>query len=150
VKSAVVWLRCHDIADLLAATLPAVGTTTTYLRLWQKTLCLAADSPATARRSTVIQLAALDPRLRGSVHLTDVHAPWLVHLAQEQVWAWPPPAQASPTSRTSATRCAGSRCSCAPSGPTRAGPPAASAAPVSWPTWSGWASVSATALPSSG
>jgi hypothetical protein len=82
-----VWLRCHDIADLLAATLPAVGATTTYLRVWQKTLRLAADSPATARRSTVIQLAALNPRLRGSVHLTDVHAPWLVHLAQEQVWA---------------------------------------------------------------
>jgi hypothetical protein len=87
VKSAVVWLRCHDSADLLAAALPAVGATTTYLRVWQKTLRLAADSPATARRSTVIQLAALSPRLRGTVHLTDVHAPWLVHLAQEQVWA---------------------------------------------------------------
>ena len=35
----------------------------------------------------MIQLAALNPRLRGSIPLTDVHAPWLVHLAQEQVWA---------------------------------------------------------------
>ena len=87
VKSAVVWLRCHQTDDLLVAALPAVGATTTYLRLWQETLRHAADSPATARRSTEIRLATLSPRLRGTVHLTDVHAPWLVHLAQEQVWA---------------------------------------------------------------
>jgi integrase len=87
VKSAVVWLRRHQTADLLAADLPAVGATTTYLRLWRQTLRHAADSPATARRSTAIRLAALSTRLRGTVHLGDVQAPWLVHLAQEQVWA---------------------------------------------------------------
>jgi integrase len=87
VKSAVVWLRQHHTADLLAADLPAVGATTTYLRLWRQTLRHAGDSPQAARRSTAIRLAALNPRLGGTVHLGDVQAPWLVHLAQEQVWA---------------------------------------------------------------
>lgn len=87
VKSAVVWLRQHQTADLLAADLPAVGATTTYLRLRRQTLRHAADSPTTARRSMAIRLAALSPHLGGTVRLSDVQAPWLVHLAQEQVWA---------------------------------------------------------------
>jgi integrase len=87
VKSAVVWLRRHQAADLLAGDLPARGATTTYLRVWRDELRNAADEPATARRSTTIRLATLSPRLRGTVHLGDIHAPWLVHLAQEQVWA---------------------------------------------------------------
>jgi integrase len=87
VKSAVVWLRLHQTADLLTASLPANGATTTYLRLWRQQLRSAADEPAAARRSTAIRLATLSPRLRGTVYLGDLHAPWLLHLAQEQVWA---------------------------------------------------------------
>jgi len=86
VKSAVVWLRQHQTADLLAADLPAVGATTTYLRLWRQTLRHVGDSPQAARRSTAIRLAALSPHLGGTVYLSDVQARWLVHLAQEQVW----------------------------------------------------------------
>lgn len=87
VKSAVVWLRLHQATDLLAADLPERGHTTTYLRLWRQARRHAADEPAAARRSTAIRLTTLSPRLRGTVHLGDIHAPWLVYLAQEQVWA---------------------------------------------------------------
>jgi uncharacterized protein YndB with AHSA1/START domain len=87
VKSAVVWLRLHQTADLLTAGLPGKGPATTYLRVWRQALRSAADDPAAARRSTAIRLATLSPRLHGTVHLDDIHAPWLVHLAQEQVWA---------------------------------------------------------------
>ena len=86
VKSAVVWLCLHQAADLLTAGLPGKGAATTYLRVWRQALRSAADDPAAARRSTMIRLATLSPRLHGTVHLDDIHAPWLVHLAQEQVW----------------------------------------------------------------
>ncbi|MBE1584027.1 tyrosine-type recombinase/integrase [Nonomuraea angiospora] len=87
VKSAIIWLRVHRVDDLLEADLPERGTTTTYLRVWKRALLRLADSPEKARRSTVIRLGTLNPRLKGYVHLTDIQAPWLVHLAQEQAWA---------------------------------------------------------------
>lgn len=38
VKSGVRWLSDHSVGDLLSAELPKTGATTTYLRLWQRTL----------------------------------------------------------------------------------------------------------------
>lgn len=86
VKSAVRWLCDHAVEDLAAASLPPKGATTTYLRLWQKTLPLLEADPATEHTRTLVRLNVLNPRYdRGSVDLRDVHAPWLTRLAQQRL-----------------------------------------------------------------
>jgi integrase len=90
VKSSVVWLRCQAVDDLINAPVPAKGAGTTYVRVWRDLLERGGASPDTELARTVIRIYALSPRYgrgSGSVYLSDVQAPWLVHLAQCQVKA---------------------------------------------------------------
>jgi integrase len=86
IKAGVVWLCRHDVADLRGADIPP-GTPTTYLRTWRASLLLCDAQPETERRRTQIRLSVLNERYSGTVDLGDLHAPWLVHLAQEQIWS---------------------------------------------------------------
>jgi len=87
VKSAVLWLTDHETADLRTAALPGKGATTTYLRLWQRTLLDLDADAETEHTRTVIRLHILNPayRAKGSIDLSDIHAPWLLHLTQQHV-----------------------------------------------------------------
>ncbi|GAA5062235.1 tyrosine-type recombinase/integrase [Streptomyces similanensis] len=86
VKSAVRWLCDHAVKDLVDADLPPKGGTTTYLRVWQRTLPLLDADPATEHTRSLIRLSVLNPRYKGgTVDLRDVQAPWLTHLAQQYV-----------------------------------------------------------------
>jgi integrase len=87
VKSAILWLADHEAGDLRTAELPGKGATTTYLRSWQRSLLDLDADPQAEHTRTVIRLHILNPAYRGkgSVDLRDVHAPWLLHLAQQHV-----------------------------------------------------------------
>ncbi|MFI1049638.1 site-specific integrase [Streptomyces griseoruber] len=86
VKAAIRWLVDHSVTDLLAADLPRKGQKTTFLRLWQRSLPLLDADRDVEHSRTVIRLNVLNPRYRGgTVDLSDVHAPWLLHLAQQHV-----------------------------------------------------------------
>jgi integrase len=86
VKSAVRWLSDHSVGDLTGTELPKTGATTTYLRLWQRTLSYLEADRETEHTRTQIRLRVLNPNYEGgSVDLSDVHAPWLLHLAQQHV-----------------------------------------------------------------
>ncbi|MEU5231694.1 tyrosine-type recombinase/integrase [Streptomyces anulatus] len=87
VKSAIVWLVDHAVQDLRTAELPAAGTTTTFLRIWQRALVELEADPETEHTRDQIRMHILNPvyRGKGSVDLRDVHAPWLRHLTQQHV-----------------------------------------------------------------
>ncbi|MFE4961176.1 hypothetical protein ACFRCW_46685 [Streptomyces sp. NPDC056653] len=76
----------HAVQDLVEADLPHKRGTTTYLRVWQRTIPLLDADPKTEHARTLIRLSVLDPRFKGgNVDLRDIHAPWLTHLAQQYV-----------------------------------------------------------------
>ena len=87
VKSAIVWLVDHAVEDLRTADLPARGMTTTFLRIWQRSLIELEAAPEAEHVRTQIRLHILNPNYRGKgcVDLRDVHAPWLLHLTQQHV-----------------------------------------------------------------
>lgn len=86
VKSAVRWLIDQSVRDLLEAQLPAKGQTTTFLRVWRQLLEYRTADRESEHTRTVVRLAVLNPRYnRGTVDFSDVHAPWLLHLAQQHV-----------------------------------------------------------------
>ncbi|MCG7522847.1 site-specific integrase [Streptomyces sp. OfavH-34-F] len=86
VKSGIRWLADHSVTDLLAADLPAKGQSTTCLRLWRRSVQLRHADRESEHRRAVIRLDVLNPRFSGgTVDLSDVHAPWLLHVAQQHV-----------------------------------------------------------------
>jgi integrase len=87
IKASVVWLVKHQVDDLTTAELPVRGMQTAYLRVWQSNLDHWHADPEVERRRLRIRLKVLNPALRGTVRLDEVQAPWLVYLAQQQVWS---------------------------------------------------------------
>jgi integrase len=88
VKSAVLWLRAHDISDLTLDAVPPKGRATTYLRTWRTLLAGDGATPETEISRQVIRIEHLGAHYRpgsGTVFLADVRAGWLVELAQREV-----------------------------------------------------------------
>lgn len=86
VKAAIRWLVDHSVTDLLSADLPRKGQTTTFLRLWQRSVPLLDADRESEHERTVIRLNVLNPRYTGGIiDLSDVHAPWLLHVTQEHI-----------------------------------------------------------------
>lgn len=87
VRAAVTWLLMNDATDLRRLDLPTRGSSTTYLRLWRAASEKRGATPDTERRRAEIRLDILHPKHGGRVvNLEDVSEPWLLHLAQEQIW----------------------------------------------------------------
>lgn len=83
VEAGIRWLVDHAVTDLLSAGLPWKGSTTTVLRLRQRSVPLLDADRESEHRRTVVRFSVLNLRYRGGiVDLSDVRAPWLLCITQ--------------------------------------------------------------------